>query len=131
MNAETATLSESPESLVARLAQAGRAAQRTLALLDSAAKARALHAAAAALRAAEADVLAANVRDMAAGAASGLSAAMLDRLRLDPARLAGIAAAVDQVADLPDPVGAVIDSSTRPNGMVLSRVRVPIGMIGI
>jgi len=57
--------------------------------------------------------------------------AMLDRLRLDSARLAGIAAAVDQVAALPDPVGQVIDASIRPNGMALSRVRVPIGLIGI
>jgi glutamate-5-semialdehyde dehydrogenase len=56
---------------------------------------------------------------------------MLDRLRLDPARLEGIAAAVDAVADLPDPVGQVIDSATRPNGLVLSRVRVPVGLIGI
>ncbi|MDE2410729.1 MAG: glutamate-5-semialdehyde dehydrogenase [Sphingomonadales bacterium] len=131
MNTQTATLAESPEALISRLAQAGRAAQRELARLDSPAKARALHAAAAALRAAEAEILAANARDVAAGEASGLTGAMLDRLRLDPARLAGIAAAVDQVADLPDPVGAVIDSSTRPNGMVLSRVRVPIGLIGI
>ena len=131
MNSATAPLSESSEALVARLAQAGRAAQRVLARLDSPAKARALHAAAAALRAAEGAVLAANARDVAAGEASGLSGAMLDRLRLDSARLAGIAAAVDQVADLADPVGAVIDTATRPNGMVLSRVRVPIGLIGI
>jgi glutamate-5-semialdehyde dehydrogenase len=56
---------------------------------------------------------------------------MLDRLRLDPERLAAIAAAVDQVADLPDPVGQVIDSASRPNGLELSRVRVPVGLIGI
>jgi glutamate-5-semialdehyde dehydrogenase len=99
--------------------------------MDSPAKSRALHAAAAALRAAEAEILAANARDVAAGAANGLSAAMLDRLRLDSARLAGIADAVDQVADLADPVGQVIDTSTRPNGMALSRVRIPIGLIGI
>ena len=131
MIAQSAPLAESPEALIARLAAEGRAAQRELARLDAPAKARALHAAAAALRAAEPTILAANARDVAAGEAAGLTAAMLDRLRLDPARLAGIAEAVDQVADLPDPVGAVIDSSTRPNGMVLSRVRVPIGMIGI
>ena len=131
MNAQSAPLAESPEALVAGLARAGREAQRTLARLDSPAKARALHAAAAALRAAEAAILAANAQDIAAGEARGLSGAMLDRLRLDPARLAGIADAVDQVADLPDPVGAVIDSAARPNGMVLSRVRIPIGLIGI
>lgn len=120
-----------PVSLVKTLAEAGRAAQRALARLDAPAKARALHAAAAAIRAAAPEILAANARDVAAGAANGLTAALLDRLRLDPARLEGIAAAVDQVADLPDPVGQVIDSAPRPNGMVLSRVRVPIGLIGI
>ena len=95
------------------------------------AKAAALHAAARALRAAEAEILAANARDLAAGEAGGLTKAMLDRLRLDPARLAGIADAVEQVADLADPVGEVIDRSERPNGLKLARVRVPIGLIGI
>lgn len=131
MNAVSTPSADSAQALVERLASAGRAAQRVLARLDAPAKARALHAAAAALRGAEDEILAANAEDMAAGAASGLTGAMLDRLRLDPARLAGIADAVDQVADLPDPVGAVIDSATRPNGLVLSRVRVPVGLIGI
>jgi len=126
-----ATAAESPELLIARLAQNGRIAQRKLARMASGAKAAALHAAAEALRAAEQTILAANALDYAAGQANGLSGAMLDRLRLDPARLAGIADAVAQVADLPDPVGVVIDSSTRPNGLALSRVRVPIGLIGI
>ncbi|WP_374282405.1 glutamate-5-semialdehyde dehydrogenase [Novosphingobium sp.] len=131
MNALTDPAAESAAALVDRLARAGRAAQRVLARLDAPAKARALHAAAAALRAAEAEILAANARDMAAGAERGLSGAMLDRLSLDAGRLAAIADAVDQVADLPDPVGAVIDSAVRPNGLVLSRVRVPVGLIGI
>ncbi len=122
---------ESPEELIDRLARAGRAAQRRLAAMSSTQKAHALRAAAAALRGAEAGVLAANARDLAAGEANGLTAAMLDRLKLDPARLAGIADAVDQVAALPDPVGAVIDTAERPNGLALSRVRVPIGLIGI
>jgi glutamate-5-semialdehyde dehydrogenase len=122
---------ESPEALIARLGAAGRAAQRVLARLDSASKAQALHAAAAALRAHETAILAANARDLAAGEANGLSAALLDRLRLDSARLASIADAVDQVAELPDPVGQVIDSASRPNGLELSRVRVPVGLIGI
>ncbi len=124
-------LSESPEALIERLAQAGRTAQRVLARMDDPAKARALRLAAQALRDAEAEILAANARDMEAGAARGLTAALLDRLRLDSARLAGIADAVDAVADLPDPVGDVIDRTERPNGLVLSRVRVPIGLIGI
>ena len=122
---------ESPTELIARLAQAGRAAQRVLVQLDSATKAAALRAAAAALRSAEGAILAANARDMAAGAAAGLSAALLDRLRLDAARLAQMAGAVEQIAALPDPVGQVIDAAIRPNGLELSRVRVPIGLIGI
>jgi len=126
-----APITESPEALVERLAIAGRTAQRGLARLPSDAKAAALHAAARALRADEAAILAANARDVARGEASGLSGAMLDRLRLDPKRLAGIADAVDQIAVLADPVGDVIDTTARPNGLVLSRVRVPIGLIGI
>ena len=124
-------ISESPESLVARLAHAGRAAQRVLARLSDEQKSAALVAAAAALRASGPAILAANARDMAAGAARGLSDALLDRLRLDPARLTAMADGVAQVAVLPDPVGQIIDSAARPNGLALSRVRVPIGLIGI
>ncbi|MFC3175124.1 glutamate-5-semialdehyde dehydrogenase [Novosphingobium bradum] len=129
----TATLSAtaSPEAVIERLARAGRAAQRELARLPDATKAAALRAAAAALRAAEPEILAANAQDIAAGEANGLTGAMLDRLRLDPARLAGIADAVEQVAGLPDPVGQVIDATHRPNGLDLRRVRVPVGLIGI
>ncbi len=122
---------ETPTDLIDRLARAGRAAQRVLARLDHDAKAAALRAAGAALRADQSAVLAANAEDMAAGAANGLTPAMLDRLKLDPARLASIADAVENIADLADPVGQVIDTATRPNGLVLSRVRVPIGLIGI
>lgn len=122
---------ETPEQLVQRLAEAGRAAQRVLASMPAEAKAAALRAAAGALRMAEADILAANALDLAAGEANGLTKAMLDRLLLDSSRLAGIADAVDQVAGLADPVGEVIDASERPNGLRLSRVRVPIGLIGI
>jgi glutamate-5-semialdehyde dehydrogenase len=122
---------EPPETLVTRLAEAGRAAQRRLALMTDAQKSDALHAAARALRDAEDEILAANARDLATGEANGLTKAMLDRLRLDPKRFAGVADAVDQVADLADPVGQVIDRSGRPNGLQLSRVRVPIGLIGI
>jgi glutamate-5-semialdehyde dehydrogenase len=122
---------ETPEELVARLARDGRAAQRELARLSDGRKAEALRAAAAALRAAGPAILEANARDVAAGEAKGLSGAMLDRLRLDPGRLEGIADAVEQVAALPDPVGQVIESTERPNGLKLSRVRIPIGLIGI
>ena len=122
---------ETPQSLVGRLAVAGRAAQRVLALADDSTKAAALRGAAAALRAAEAEILAANARDMAIGVASDLSPALLDRLMLDPARLAGVADALEAVAALPDPVGQVIDVHRQPNGLEMSRVRIPIGLIGI
>lgn len=118
-------------ALVERLAREGRAAQRALARMADADKAAALRHAATALREDEDAILAANALDLAQGEASGLSRAMLDRLRLDPARLAGIADAVAQVAALPDPVGQVIDYNQAPSGLALSRVRIPIGLIGI
>ena len=102
-----------------------------LARKSDAEKAAALRLAAQSLRDAAEDVLAANARDVAEGEARGLAGAMLDRLRLDPGRLEGIAAAIENVADLPDPVGEVIDSATPANGLRLSRVRIPIGLIGI
>ncbi|TAD73562.1 MAG: aldehyde dehydrogenase family protein, partial [Sphingomonadales bacterium] len=132
-SAAPALLAESPppEALVHGLANAARLAQRKLAALPSDARAAALHRAAEALRAAMPTVLDANARDLAAGEANGLSKAMLDRLALDEARLAGIADAVAAVADLPDPVGEMIDASERPNGLKFQRIRVPIGVIGI
>ena len=122
---------ETPQALVARMARAGRVAQSRLAQFSDTQKTRALVAAAAALRAAEGDILAANAADVAAAEARGLSGALLDRLRLDHGRLTAMADAVETVAHLPDPVGQVISTDTRPNGLVLSRVRVPIGLIGI
>ncbi|MDK4805869.1 MAG: glutamate-5-semialdehyde dehydrogenase [Novosphingobium aromaticivorans] len=122
---------ETPQALVERLARAGRAAQARLARLPSEAREAALKLAAQALRRAEPEILAANAIDMANGEARGLTGALLDRLRLDPARLAAMADAVAQVASLEDPVGQIIDSRSRPNGLVLERVRVPIGLIGI
>jgi glutamate-5-semialdehyde dehydrogenase len=135
MNRMTSPLSPQhdaePEALVHGLARAARLAQRHLAAMPSAARAAALHRAAEALRAATPAVLAANALDLAAGEANGLSKAMLDRLALDEARLAGIADAVAAVADLPDPVGQIIDQSEQPNGLKFQRIRVPIGTIGI
>ena len=128
---EVASLAQSPTDVIAGLAQTGRAAQRLLAQLDQPRKAAGLHAAAGALRGAEAAILAANARDIAAATAAGLSDALLDRLQIDSERLAAMADAVDAIAALPDPVGQVIDTATRPNGLELSRVRVPIGLIGI
>lgn len=116
---------------IAHMAAEARAAQRLVAAMDDAAKAAALNKAAAALREDAAQILEANADDLAAARAAGLSPALCDRLLLDEARLEGVAAAVEQVARLPDPVGQVIDRSERPNGLALSRVRVPVGVIGI
>ncbi len=108
-----------------------RTAAQALATMPTATKAAALRAAAAAIREDAARILAANAQDIAAAEGNGLSGAMLDRLRLDPARVEAMAVGVDAVAGLRDPVGGVIDRSERPNGLALSRVRVPIGVIGI
>ncbi|WP_404366497.1 glutamate-5-semialdehyde dehydrogenase [Sphingomonas sp. MMS24-J45] len=118
-------------TLIADLTTRARTAARVLATLPTDAKARALRAAADALRAAEPAILAANATDMASATEAGLSGAMLDRLRLDAGRVAAMADGVAAVAGLADPVGAIIDETTRPNGLVLRRVRVPIGVIGI
>jgi glutamate-5-semialdehyde dehydrogenase len=117
--------------LISEMGQAARRTARTLAAISTEAKAAALRAAAAQLRARSAEILAANAEDMAAGEARGLSGAMLDRLRLDEGRLAGIAEAVEAVAGLADPVGQIIDTSQRPNGLTMQRVRVPLGVVGI
>jgi glutamate-5-semialdehyde dehydrogenase len=133
-NTATQTLrsdSADPEALVAAMARNARVAQRQLAAMTSAARAAALHRAADRLEASADAVLEANAKDLAAGEARGLAKAMLDRLALNPERLAGIAAAVRAVADLPDPVGQVIDTHTQPNGLKFQRIRVPIGTIGI
>lgn len=129
--AKTQAIISSAPQLVAQLAQAGRAAQRVLASLPSETRANALRLAAGHLRADAPIILAENAKDLEAGRAGGLANAMLDRLALDAERLESVAAGVEAVAGLPDPVGDVIDASQRPNGLKLSRVRVPIGTIGI
>lgn len=119
------------EKQIADMTARARLAARTLALAGDAIKASALKGAAAALRQQAPLILAANATDMEAGKAAGLTAAILDRLKLDADRLEGIAGAVEQVALLDDPVGVVIDSHIRPNGLVMERVRVPVGVLGI
>ncbi len=120
-----------PVRLMQTLGTQARTAALTLAAMPTPVKATALRTAATAIREDAALILDANARDMAAAEANGLSGAMLDRLRLDPARLEATAAGVEAVAGLADPVGCVIDQDVRPNGLRLSRVRVPIGVIGI
>jgi glutamate-5-semialdehyde dehydrogenase len=120
-----------PIALIADMGQRARAAAGIVGALPTGAKPRALIAAARALRDGTSDILAANAIDMAHGCEIGLSGAMLDRLMLDAGRIASMAAGVDAIAALSDPVGTMIDRTVRPNGLVLSRVRVPIGVIGI
>ncbi|WP_245454221.1 glutamate-5-semialdehyde dehydrogenase [Aquabacter cavernae] len=113
------------------LGRRARAAARVLGLADADTKSRALKAAAAAIRAASPAILNANAQDLARARADGMSAAFLDRLALDEKRVEAIAAGVDMVAGLPDPVGAVTERWTRPNGLAIERVRTPLGVIGV
>ncbi len=122
---------ENPIELIAEMGRRARTAALVLATMAPDRKAAALVLAADAIRAASPAIIAANAEDMARAEAAGLSGAMLDRLRLDRGRVAAMADGVAAVAALADPVGQVIDSSERPNGLKLSRVRVPIGVIGI
>ena len=119
------------DTLMGNMTANARSAARCLAGANDATKAAALLAAAAALRASAADILAANAQDLAAAVTAGISPAMLDRLKLDEGRIAAMASAVEQVATLEDPVGQIIDSRSRPNGLVMERVRVPVGVLGI
>ncbi|MBN9223366.1 MULTISPECIES: glutamate-5-semialdehyde dehydrogenase [unclassified Microbacterium] len=107
-----------------------KAASRSIGLLSDSEKADALTAIADALEASAAQIVAANAEDLARGERDGLSAGLLDRLRLDEARVAALAAAVRDVAELPDPVGRVLDERTLPNGVALQKVSVPFGVIG-
>jgi glutamate-5-semialdehyde dehydrogenase len=113
------------------IGRGAKAAARVLALAPSARKDAALAAMAKALRAHAADILAANAEDIAEAKSGGANAAFLDRLQLDPARLAAMADGLDVVRGLADPVGAVTETWTRPNGMKIERVRVPLGVIGV
>lgn len=110
--------------------EAARAAARELATVTSAQKQTALHAIADAVLRNESRILPANELDLANGRENGLSEALQDRLRLDTKRLEGLSAAVLQIAALPDPVGEVVRGSTLPNGLQISQVRVPFGVIG-
>ncbi|MEJ7926929.1 glutamate-5-semialdehyde dehydrogenase [Sphingobium sp. AN641] len=124
-------LTQTPEMLIATMGAKARRAAESLAQASDAQKADGLRRAAQALRDQAPAILAANARDMDNAVASGLSSSMLDRLRLDQGRVAATADGVEQVATLDNPLGRVIDESERPNGLRLSRVRVPLGVIGI
>jgi glutamate-5-semialdehyde dehydrogenase len=113
------------------MAGLARLAARTLALASTAQKDRALELMAGAVRGQISRILAANAEDITEARASGVTGAFLDRLILDAARVEAIAAAIDAVRALKDPIGVVTESWTRPNGMTIERVRVPLGVIGI
>ena len=124
-------LTQTPEMLIATMGARARRAAAALSQASDAQKADALIRGAQALRDQSAAIIAANARDMDNAVANGLSSAMLDRLRLDAARVEATAAGVEQVARLPNPLGEVISRQVRPNGLELTRVRVPLGVIGI
>lgn len=128
------TLTATQEEVAQQMAQLGtqaRAASNSLAITSTKAKDAALLAAAMALRANVDDILAANKLDMDAAAQKNLSSAMLDRLKLDDERVEAMAKGLEDIAALKDPVGEVIAKWDRPNGLNISRVRTPLGVIGV
>ena len=118
-------------ALMAALGRDARQAARAVALSSREVKDKALRAAASAMRARTADIIAANQKDMQAAEAAGATKAMLDRLLLDSARIEAMAKGVDAIADLPDPVGKVLEIFERPNGLKIERVSTPLGVIGV
>ena len=130
----TALQSVESDDLRAEMAAIGAAARDAAAVLATTprdAKDAALGAASAEIRASADNLLAANAKDMAAARDKGLSGALLDRLALTPERIEAMATGLEDIAQLDDPVGVVIDSWTRPNGLAIERVRTPLGVIGV
>ena len=123
-----------PDALPAQMEALGRSARAASTTLSDASadqKNKALKAAAAHMRTHTAEILEANRLDVDAGKAKGLRASLIDRLLLDEGRIDGIAAGLEAIADLPDPVGSVMAEWDRPNGLHIQRVRTPLGVIGI
>ena len=117
--------------LMNAIGRKARKAARILALAPPEQKSLALRAAATILRARVKDLLEANALDMANARAKNLAASMLDRLMLDDKRIAGMAQSLDDIADLPDPVGRVLERFERPNGLRIARVATPLGVVGV
>jgi glutamate-5-semialdehyde dehydrogenase len=113
------------------IGRGARAAARELALAPTAKKDAALAAMASAIRARKSEILSANAQDLAEAKSAGATPAFLDRLALDDTRVAAMADGIDAVRALPDPVGKITESWTRPNGMIIERVRVPLGVVGV
>ena len=125
---------EGSGDIAATMSDIGRrakAAARVLALASTEQKDRALAGMASAIRAGKSEILAANAEDLADGKTAGLTAAMLDRLTLNDQRVEAMAEGLDVVRGLADPVGRVTESWTRPNGMTIERVKVPLGVVGV
>lgn len=119
------------KNLMQEIGKQAKAAAHELSLATTEQKNNALKAAADAVRAAKADIIAANNKDMEIAKGRGLSGAMLDRLMLDDERVDAIANSIDDIIKLTDPIGDVLDKKERPNGLEISRVRVPLGVIGV
>ncbi len=122
---------ENLENYMAGLGEKAVQAANILRLASPAQKEAALRAMAQAVRASAGEIIAANDKDMAAGTAKGLTGAMMDRLKLDSGRIEAIASGLEAIAALPDPVGLEEKRWTRPNGLTIAKVRVPIGVLGI
>ncbi|MEX2451799.1 MAG: glutamate-5-semialdehyde dehydrogenase [Rhodospirillales bacterium] len=122
---------ESVKTLMRRLGENAKTAARQLAVASVEAKNKALREAAADLRAGRAKIIEENAKDIAWGKDKGLTDAMLDRLMLNDERIEAMAKGLEDIADLPDPVGRIMDEWDRPNGLKISRVRVPLGVIGV
>jgi glutamate-5-semialdehyde dehydrogenase len=130
MNVQTKPTGDAA-AIVAELGRRARAAAISLRNASTDATNKALAEAARLIRGEKASILAANARDIAAAKDSGMSSALQDRLLLNDSRIEGMAKGLDDIVALPDPVGATIEEWQRPNGLVISRVRVPIGVIGV
>nr|WP_040619133.1 glutamate-5-semialdehyde dehydrogenase [Rhodovulum sp. PH10] len=133
MNASLTTVSSRTDlaTVMDQIGRRAREAARALSVATTAEKDEALTGMAEAIRAAAPDILAANAEDVTEARSRGVTTALLDRLKLDDKRIAAIADGVAAVAALRDPVGTVMDAWTRPNGMRIERVRVPLGVIGV
>src|SRR5260370_26126144 len=127
----TATSEPDLPSVMAEIGRRAREAAPALSLASAEVKVAGLHGAAKAVRARIDEILAANARDLAEAESQGVSAALRDRLALDPSRVEGIAAGLEAIATLPDPVGRLLAQWTRPNGLAIQRVAVPLGVICI
>jgi glutamate-5-semialdehyde dehydrogenase len=128
---ETSVAAPTLEASLSALGRAARRAARAVALAPGAAKDTALRAAAAEIRRQREAILAANALDVADAKARGTAGSFIDRLTLDPGRVEAMARGVEEIADLPDPVGRLLARFERPNGLVIERIATPLGVIGV